>query len=91
MILRYSTAPIDETNFYSATQVPDPPIPKSSGQTESFRVYGLQPSTVYYFAIKVIDEQGNISGISNVALATTLGPPSMALNPYLISDTLCWF
>jgi hypothetical protein len=38
---------------------------------ESFTVWGLDPSTTYYFALKVRDEMGNESGLSNVTSVTT--------------------
>lgn len=65
--LRYSTAPIVEANFNSATAVSGLPAPAISGTTETFVVTGLAPNTVYYFAIKTRDEAGNWSPLSNVA------------------------
>lgn len=72
--LRYSLAPITESNFNSATAVAGLPAPAPPGSTESFTVGGLVPNTVYYFAIKTRDEAFNWSPLSNVlflAIPTT--------------------
>ncbi len=70
--LRYSTAPINASNFDSATPVAGLPAPSSAGTTESFTVSGLSANTIYYFAIKAEDEAGNVSAISNIPSGTTL-------------------
>jgi hypothetical protein len=70
--VRYSTSPITEQNWDSATPVDGEPAPSPAGSAESFTVSGLQPSTTYYFAIKTSDEAGNWSGLSNVAMVTTI-------------------
>ncbi|MBI5366214.1 MAG: S8 family serine peptidase [Planctomycetes bacterium] len=69
--LRWSTAPIGEANFAAATPVAGVPAPAMAGAAESFRVNGLTPGTPYYFAIKVIDDAGNASPVSNLAHAST--------------------
>ncbi len=69
--IRYSTAPITEANFSSATAVVNPPQPKVSGQPEVLNVGGLQANTTYYFALKTADEVPNWSALSNVASLTT--------------------
>ena len=86
--LRYSTAPIDDTNWASATQIVGEPNPQPVGSAESFRVDDLAVSTPYYFAIKAQDEYGNLSPLSNVAAATTLGPPTVSVAPTSLSATL---
>lgn len=78
--LRYSTTPIAEATFASATPAAGLPSPATAGTTETVTVGGLLPNTVYYFAIKTRDEAGNWSPISNVAVVmppTTdvVGPP----------------
>lgn len=71
--IRYSTQPIDQANFYNATQVdnPDPPLP--SGTTQFYTISGLESETEYYFAIRTMDESFNWSPISNVISRTTMG------------------
>jgi PKD repeat protein len=70
--VRYSTAPIDETNFHLAARVANPPKPGAPGTTQLFRAGGLDPLTTYYIALKVLDNVGNASELSNVVTATTL-------------------
>ncbi|OGI41236.1 MAG: hypothetical protein A2140_04400 [Candidatus Muproteobacteria bacterium RBG_16_62_13] len=69
--LRHSTAPIDETNFDAATPVGPIPVTGPAGTIEIYTIQGLEPQTTYYFALKVRDNVGNLSPISNVAVATT--------------------
>jgi hypothetical protein len=69
--LRYSTSPITPANWDSATPVTGEPTPAAAGATESFTVLGLQPNTMYYFAIKTADEVFNWSDLSNVPSITT--------------------
>ncbi len=70
--IRYSTAPLTDANWASATQVTGEPAPKIAGQPETFTLTGLTPSTTYYVGIKVADEVPNWSGLSNVISRTTL-------------------
>lgn len=69
--IRYSTSLIDDTNFDSATSA-IAPLPAPSGTLENVIVEGLQSNTTYYFALKVADNVGNKSPISNIATVTTL-------------------
>ncbi len=82
--LRYSTSTIDAGNFGSVTQVANVPVPRPAGATESFTVTGLTPSTMYYFAIKAFDEDGNYGAISNVATVTTRDADPLA--PEAVTD-----
>jgi subtilisin family serine protease len=70
--LRFSTAPITPGNWSSATLVVGLPLPQASGATESVTVNRLQPGTTFYFALRAVDEAGNASDLSNVAVAATL-------------------
>ena len=72
--VRYSTSPITDANWPSATQATGEPAPAAAGTAETFTVTGLSSSTTYYFAIKVNDEGGNISQLSNAVSATTAAP-----------------
>jgi MYXO-CTERM domain-containing protein len=73
--LRFSTSPINATNFNSATPVGGEPAPDVEGTTHTVIVPGLTEDTTYYFAIQTTDIAGNVSLISNVASASTLAPP----------------
>jgi hypothetical protein len=74
--LRYSTSPIDATNWASATQVSGEPTPAAPGTAQSHTVTGLSRQVTYYFALKVEDDAGNVSTLSNVVNSTT--PDTMA-------------
>jgi hypothetical protein len=67
--LRWSTAPIDATNFGSATLVATAD-PKPSGSAESINVI-VPPESPVFVALIVLDEQFNASTLSNVPTATT--------------------
>jgi len=86
--MRYSTSPIDELNFEFADQVMDEPPPQPSGSPESHMVTGLDFTTQYYFALRVLDEQLNASTISNVPRGTTLGIPKLSVSDVSFADTL---
>ena len=70
--IRYSTSPITDANWDSATHTGEP-SPQPAGSTETFTVTGLSQATTYYFALKTADEVPNWSGISDVAVVTTGG------------------
>ncbi|MFQ5649775.1 MAG: Ig-like domain-containing protein [bacterium] len=70
--LRVSTQAITDANFEAADEVLGVPSPSVAGTLEETIATGLQPGTQYFFAIQVIDEAGNASGISNPASATTV-------------------
>ena len=69
--LRWSTAPINATNFASATAVPTQPVPAPGGSPQSYVMLALTPGTTYYFALKARDEVNNWSTLSNVPSPTT--------------------
>ena len=69
--IRYSTSPITAANWASATQVSGEPAPTAPGTSQTFTVNGLTKETTYYFAIRVTDDGGNVSAVSNVPSATT--------------------
>ncbi len=85
--IRYSSAPINDSNWGAATVAPGPdPLP--TGAAESFDVAGLSFSTGYYFAIKAFDEFNNAGPLSNVASGTTLGAPDITASPGSFSADL---
>ncbi|HEU4930159.1 MAG TPA: choice-of-anchor D domain-containing protein, partial [Candidatus Krumholzibacteria bacterium] len=86
--LRYSTSPIDANNFDSANSAGPLPHPAAAGTHETFEVGGLDVNTQYYFALVVVDEQQNRSGISNVPDGTTLGAPDMEYAPNSFTENL---
>ncbi len=88
--MRYSTSPIDASNWDAATQVDGEPVPASPGDAERFEVAGLDADTEYYFAVRTADwaEPSNLSAVSNNATCTTspLVPPLVLRNPWIAND-----
>ncbi len=82
--IRYSTAPITEANWTTASEVTDEPAPAMPGQPETLTVNDLSSNTTYYFAVKSTDVAGNVSVISNIATGTT--DPADATPPAPIAD-----
>lgn len=66
--LRRSQNPITLANWSQATVVPGVQSPGPAGTAEALIVRGLTYGTTYYFAMRVADEAGNWSGLSNVAV-----------------------
>ena len=73
--IRYSTSPITDTNWGSATQCIGEPAPSAAGSAETFTVTGLSNLTTYYFTLKTADKVSNWSTLSNVASGTTQNSP----------------
>ncbi len=86
--VRFALAPIDEATFDSASVAISPPFPGQAGSAQEFTLSGLDFLTTYFFALKAIDEYGNVSPISNVASGRTLGPPDIALAPLALDQAL---
>jgi len=86
--VRYSTAPITNENFDSATLVANPPSPKPAGGAESFSIDGLAPGTLYYFAVKSADFFGNTSTLSNVLEQATNFAPVISVAPTSLTADL---
>jgi len=72
--IRYRLAaygPINsEATWDLATEAENEPDPQIAGSTESFVVNGLIEGQSYYFAIKVMDDNINLSSLSNSPQAT---------------------
>lgn len=75
--LRYGLVPIQDSNWKMAKKVKVDLVPQIAGSQEQFIVTGLNPDNKYYFALKVFDEKGNSSTISNVVEATTEAPDTI--------------
>jgi len=75
--VRYSNSPITESSFSVASLAIGEPAPQANGSAEEYSVSGLNAGTVYYYALKVIDEAGNASSLSNIPMATTSNYPTM--------------
>lgn len=69
--IRYSTSPIDESNWQNAIQVTNAPTPANPGVIQNVTISGLNAHTTYYFGLKSSDSVPNVSELSNIANATT--------------------
>lgn len=63
--IKYSTSPINSSNWDSATTFADVPDPQAAGATQFCYVNVLDPAVIYYFAIKAYDENNNVNQVSN--------------------------
>ncbi len=73
--LRYHTEPVGAdtaTWWQMTTPAPGLPAPTDPGLAQTITVSGLQQNTTYYFVLIALDNVGNASPYSNIALATTL-------------------
>jgi len=68
--LRYSLSPIGVANWRDAWLVTDMPTPAAAGTTQEMTVSGLGWWKQYFFALRVVDEAGNWSRISNIVVAS---------------------
>ncbi len=71
--IRYATS--GSTDWDHMTQAMGEPAPQVSGRSEVFTVSGLATETSYRFAVRVADEAGNWSEISNMVQTVTNAPP----------------
>ncbi|WP_135556743.1 fibronectin type III domain-containing protein [Paenibacillus cymbidii] len=86
--LRYNTVPITAGNWGSSKQASFEPAPQAAGSDDYATVYGLNTSTLYYFALKTTDKASNISALSTGTVSyTTLAATSgtaIPLNPSMV-------
>lgn len=79
--LRYRAGGIDESLWEVAVPVEDLATPSAPGSLEQAEVYGLSPETSYAFALKVVDDEGNRSALSNVETVFTPAPIPLFIDP----------
>jgi hypothetical protein len=70
----------DET-WDDAEKVANPPSPKEAGSVGEFVVSGLSSGKTYYFGIKIQDEAGNESALSNIPSLMTARQVKLTLYP----------
>lgn len=75
--IRQGTKNITDVGWATLQQVSQNMKPKRSGEKEEVVISSLVLNTTYYFALKVYDNEGNASALSNVVSASTgsLPPP----------------
>jgi len=76
--LKLSNAPITNANFTAATTISTGLSPQPAGALESFAVSGLTPSTLYYFAVRAVDDAANAGAVVNSLSVTTLAADAIA-------------
>jgi hypothetical protein len=78
-----SSTPLEIANWWNnAHQLNGEPQPHAPTTIEYMNVVGLLASTTYHFALKTVDEVGNISPVSNiVTIVTTSTSPSGSETP----------
>jgi len=69
--LRYSTEVITPANWDDATEVTGEPTPGTPGAVQSVTLTDLTQATVYYFALRVADDQQVWSDLSNLIFVET--------------------
>jgi hypothetical protein len=69
---RYSTSSITTTNFKTRNQGGEYDLVGNGGQIAGERITGLAVSTNYNFALKLMDDASQLSGMSNVVSSPTL-------------------
>jgi len=80
--LRISSAPLDETSFYQADTL-DIGSPQAPGSAEQI-AFALPDGTgPFYVAVRVEDEAGNLSPLSNVLALEGDAPPVEGVEPTL--------
>jgi hypothetical protein len=82
--IKLAHVPINSGNFTSVADVGrwiNPPLPAAGGSAETFVVFGLNPDSTYYFALRALDEVPNNGGVSNSP--STAPVPGLLLNTNL--------
>jgi len=69
--IAYSKEVITEANWQLTSTVSDPPAPLEPGSLQAFTITGLDFGDVYYVAMVTGDDNGNISGLSNIDTAVS--------------------
>jgi alpha-tubulin suppressor-like RCC1 family protein len=70
--IRYNAVPIDENRWDDAIQATGEPAPGAPGTVETFEISGLSPGTHYWIGMKVRDNAGQYSILSNITELTTV-------------------
>ncbi|MHC4601321.1 MAG: fibronectin type III domain-containing protein, partial [Planctomycetota bacterium] len=66
-VLKFSFSPIDENNFDAANDYSQSWTPAPSGNVEIHTLTGLIPATTYYFGVKALDEESNLSPLATAS------------------------
>jgi Zn-dependent metalloprotease len=84
-LVKYSTSPF--TSWSNGTLIATGlPTPTAPGTTQTMTVSGLNPGTLYYFAVRAQDEQPNLSASYAIASAAARLPAPMGVGLYDDTD-----
>lgn len=75
--LREYSDPITDVNWSSASPIPGTPRPRESGSRETFDLPAGNPEETFFLALKVVDDTGNQSGLSNVVFVDRQPPATV--------------
>jgi hypothetical protein len=97
-IIKYNDVPVTDLNWEESYDIPYKPVPLPYGAKESITVKLPSQNALYYFAIKSVDEAGNISEISNITASVSavqnytfsLSSPAFNSTVHDLSPTLEW-
>ncbi|MHC4600687.1 MAG: fibronectin type III domain-containing protein, partial [Planctomycetota bacterium] len=85
-VVKISNAPIDGSNFDSATTTVQSWSPAPAGTAEARTLSGLVPGTSHYIAMKAVDEANNVSAVSNLVFAACGAPLGDVTPPATVTD-----
>ena len=91
-VVKYAESPITASTFDAATTagtagstiVFNPSNLLAAGQKQAATISGLEPGKTYHFALKGVDDVGQVGPMSNVVSTTTEAPDTVA--PAAITD-----
>lgn len=87
-VLRYGGTVRAINSWHEAIDVPDLPVPAHPGTKETALISGLNENTTYFVALRVLDNQGNTSELSNILRFKTLGYSTPASVTDLVIEEL---
>ena len=86
-IVRYATTLIDsEAAWDAAIDIDGEPLPFEPDTEQSMSVTGLIPRQIYFFALRSLDETGNLSDLSNSPSSTDISREYIVDTPFQISE-----
>jgi hypothetical protein len=78
---QYQFAPANYTPYFAAHNVSGEPEPQAQGTVQTHTVTGLDPSTDYYFSVRVSTTFGGITGLPGSADAKNSRKPMLLCRP----------
>jgi hypothetical protein len=85
--IRYFPVPINESNWAAASTANNTPGPLPAGEPQECTVSQLPGGSLLYFALKAVDDAGNESGLSNLALVLVTDVAESEEDPLLPTRT----